>query len=741
MNRLTLADGVSRCGVATASRKSASLTVLGKWSLPFLIAALIFTMVFPTTVYTQLEPVSFHKPGEEMVKLRTETSKTYYLGENERGLEISVGAIHYKNNYADPQEQWKDIDLTWEGNRITKAPYELVLDGNKATLRDKRTDEVSTIELLDIKPAGLEWMIIPEFSSVRFQHILSSDKIPFEARFKVTGSIPFLTRAYDDKGELVLETSLIDGILTEKLSKVRDKETRLTRVAVGSIRVDPTWQIGASSDDCARRLVPNYWSLTFIVVNAGRDGVSYYGHGGGMRFTSITIPQGTTVSTSYLNLIAYSTLSGTAAMTRVSAEDVDDAPTFANDSDAFDARWANRTTARVDWDYIPDWTAEVEYNSPEIKTVIQEIVDRVGWASGNDIVIFWDDFEQRSPAVEGRNMRDAYSYDSSSTKAPKLYIEYSLSPTVVTQAATNITSSSATQHGNVTEIGDTSVTERGFDWDTDTGVPYSYNWTETGTFSTGTFSHEITDQEQHTAIYFRAKALNDSSPTWGYGSEETFTTLWAPPDAPADFTITSLGGSMVAINWTKAVDANADTTLIVGKSGSYPRNKTDGWVAYNGTASYTTDSHGISFNLESPFYKAWSYNLTVGFSTLYAQATLGGGSMLLLGFLGLACFFTWFSHKRRDILISTVAFLLWFGTGMWLFFSGDAPFNLTESYVQILAWVFVIMAFVPILMQMNTEIRHERKGRSWTEYGRKPEERSDTQEEYKRMIQNRWRRR
>ena len=175
---------------------------------------------------------------QEIVSLRTETSKTFDLGGGKRRCVIS-GAIHYKDNYADKSELWKDIDLTWENNRITKAPYELTLDGGKLSFKDKKTGEVSRLELISVKPSGLKFEIIPHLTGVSFQHILPSDKIPFEAQFKVTGNAPLRTRAFDDEGELGLETSLKDGILTEKLLEVKDRETGRVRAAIGQIRIDP----------------------------------------------------------------------------------------------------------------------------------------------------------------------------------------------------------------------------------------------------------------------------------------------------------------------------------------------------------------------------------------------------------------------------------------------------------------------------------------------------------------------
>lgn len=189
------------------------------------------------------------------------------------------------------------------------------------------------------------------------------------------------------------------------------------------IRIDPTWQVGASSDDCHRCLSNDGWGLTTTSWSIGNFGGVYWMYGGGGRFINITIPQGATIlDGTHLTPCSSGNLTTTGANSRVSAENVDNAPTFADDKVAFDARWANRTAARVDWDNIPNWTRYVWYDSPEIKAVIQEVINRPGWVSGNSIVIFWEDFENRST---GR--RAAYSYDASGlTYAPKLVIEYAV---------------------------------------------------------------------------------------------------------------------------------------------------------------------------------------------------------------------------------------------------------------------------------------------------------------------------
>ncbi len=55
----------------------------------------------------------------EIIEARDRTSKTYYLGDNQYALDITLGSLHYKDNPSDPDELWKDIETT-----ITASPKE-----------------------------------------------------------------------------------------------------------------------------------------------------------------------------------------------------------------------------------------------------------------------------------------------------------------------------------------------------------------------------------------------------------------------------------------------------------------------------------------------------------------------------------------------------------------------------------------------------------------------------------------
>jgi len=181
-------------------------------------------------------------------------------------------------------------------------------------------------------------------------------------------------------------------------------------------------QVAASADDCRVQWNGSAWScqLTATRNSAGYNTSTNYKQGNGLRFTNITIPKGATITVTYLTFTSAANRSNTIVKSKIRGEDADNAAAFSDYAD-YDSR--PRTTAVVNWDDIPAWTVDVECDSPDFTSVIQEIIDRAGWASGNALVIFWDDHDNRSTNSNYTN-RHAYSYDDTPAKAPKLHIEY-----------------------------------------------------------------------------------------------------------------------------------------------------------------------------------------------------------------------------------------------------------------------------------------------------------------------------
>jgi len=181
------------------------------------------------------------------------------------------------------------------------------------------------------------------------------------------------------------------------------------------------------NDDCLR----NYISSSFFGLGssfiAGYGSSTNRNRGSAARFLNITIPPGSTIISATLKLTGSSALSATIVNTRLRCEKNINPLTFSTSGD-FDARvWTDKY---INWDAIGAWSDLVEYESPDIKDCIQEVINLAGWASGNAIVVLWDDFEQRSTQSANRN-RIAYSYNGDPAYAPKLYIDYTLPPPVL----------------------------------------------------------------------------------------------------------------------------------------------------------------------------------------------------------------------------------------------------------------------------------------------------------------------
>ena len=95
-------------------------------------------------------------------------------------------------------------------------------------------------------------------------------------------------------------------------------------------------------------------------------------------------------------------------------------------------------------------------------------------------------------------------------------------PTVTTAAITNITTTTATGGGDVTQGGDTPVTARGVCWSTSPNPTLSDSHTIDGS-GTGSFESNLTDLTPETTYYVRAYAINAAGSA--YGNQVDFTTL------------------------------------------------------------------------------------------------------------------------------------------------------------------------------------------------------------------------
>lgn len=176
-------------------------------------------------------------------------------------------------------------------------------------------------------------------------------------------------------------------------------------------------QVNASAGDAwvANRALNNSVQIATTVLTFGNNGAAT---SFGVRFVSVTIPQGTTLTSATLTLTANATYSGGAISMIVKGQAADNPGVFLTTGKDLDPTVRARTTAASTAWNLASVVADTAY-SKDVTSVVQEIINRAGWASGNALVLIGDD--NASPSSDWQDM---WAYDGSTTKAPKLDIVY-----------------------------------------------------------------------------------------------------------------------------------------------------------------------------------------------------------------------------------------------------------------------------------------------------------------------------
>ena len=167
------------------------------------------------------------------------------------------------------------------------------------------------------------------------------------------------------------------------------------------------------------------WNFSYNANNlvVGYYNTGYYRCGVGLTFSNVAIPQGATITSAYLQLDARGNDSAIGVNSYISAENVDNSTNGWSTETDFESRYANRTAGNVTWDNIGSWVAGTWYTSPDISSVVQTIVNRPGWVSGNNLSLFWEDFSNQS-AQTNSTMRRPVSYEGGASKAAILVVNY-----------------------------------------------------------------------------------------------------------------------------------------------------------------------------------------------------------------------------------------------------------------------------------------------------------------------------
>ncbi|MEP4101781.1 PilC/PilY family type IV pilus protein [Paraglaciecola sp.] len=200
-----------------------------------------------------------------------------------------------------------------------------------------------------------------------------------------------------------LSTAFEEGNgLGPQLVVVYDDDT-----ATGCVKGSLSYQV-ASQDNNAEERNDGYESTgTELTFKSSSNAYA------AVRFNNVALPQGATISNAYLEFTAYQTSSSTTASFNISGADEDDPSSFKSYSRYL---LKNKSkTAPVAWTNISKWTKNYSYQSPSVSSIVETIVSRSGWESGNDMVFIFSDFV---------GTRGGYTYNGKPSGTVRLIIEY-----------------------------------------------------------------------------------------------------------------------------------------------------------------------------------------------------------------------------------------------------------------------------------------------------------------------------
>jgi len=174
-------------------------------------------------------------------------------------------------------------------------------------------------------------------------------------------------------------------------------------------------KISSSYDDVEQRVTDGYMYRTSSDLELGND----FSHSNpqrmiGLRFRDLGIPRGAIITNAYIQFTADETNSEPTNL-MIWGEKVGNAASYSSSSYNVTNRAKTNTAAL--WTPAP-WmqvgAAGADQRTPDLSRVVQEIVHQANWNKYNDM----------SFMISGTGERTAESRNGSSSKAPRLYIEW-----------------------------------------------------------------------------------------------------------------------------------------------------------------------------------------------------------------------------------------------------------------------------------------------------------------------------
>ncbi|WP_245517054.1 MULTISPECIES: RTX toxin [unclassified Mesorhizobium] len=299
----------------------------------------------------------------------------------------------------------------------------------------------------------------------------------------------------------------------------------------------------------------------------------------GIRFTNIDIPKGAIITSAYIQFQANEVKTGAASLL-IQGDNTDDASPFTTAS--FNVSSLPRTTASTAWTPDP-WTTVGDHGlaerTPDLSAIVQEIINRSGWAALNDMAFL----------ITGTGTRTADSYEYNPASAPLLHIEYLLPGPAGSPVAFNTPPDADTTANQIAELAAAGtaigITASASDPDAGSTIAYSLNDPRFAiNAATGVITRSATgtlDFETQSSINLMVTATSSDGST----ANHTFTV--AVLDSPEPVAFNTPPDSNSAVNQI-AQNAAAGTSVGITASAKDPD--------AGSTLTYTIDDPRFAIN-------------------------------------------------------------------------------------------------------------------------------------------------
>ncbi len=328
-------------------------------------------------------------------------------------------------------------------------------------------------------------------------------------------------------------------------------------------------RIAGSNDDGEERLPGGSISLSSsdleMISDKGTEQVV------ALRFGGVSVPQGAQIVEAWVQFQADESSSGTTQL-QIEAQASDDAPSLSSSTGDFSAR--PRTVQSVAWTPAP-WQsvgdAGADQRTPNLAPVLQEVVDREGWAEGNALAIL----------LTGSGSRVAESYDGESSAAALLHVEYSLGPPPPNQAPVVAAGADQTIHQAQSVSLAATVSDDG------QPSPVTVLWSKVAGPGTVTFQDATAEQTDATFSVNGLYTLRIAAYDGEYTTTDDLTVQVDPPP-PNEAPVVSAGPNQMI-----ALPSGASLTASVSDDGQ-PGPVSVLWTVQSGPGAVTFDDNAAS---------------------------------------------------------------------------------------------------------------------------------------------------